>query len=221
MRLSDCFIDILAYVSYFTLNESTKPYDQVRHEVSTLLSDSRENAEKKQVNMDAYDKAAFAICSWIDESLMESSWKHRTEWQKNLLQTKMFKTSDGGLLFFERLNQLRPDENEVREVYFLCIALGFSGVYSLDNNEFKFEEVKSTNSRLLTGSAMGAFSVEGKTLFPGAYHTNSGLTERKKFKRNRSYLAGAVFLMPLVILGVMFFLYNFILNSEVAAGLVF
>lgn len=221
MRLSDCFIDIIAYVSYFTLNESDKSYDQIRHEIFALLTDSKEKAEKNKVNLDAYEKAEFAICSWIDESIMESPWKHKTEWQKNLLQTKIFKTSDGGLLFFDRLNQLRPDENDVREVYFLCIALGFTGVYGLKNNDFRLEELKSTNSRLLTGSAMGAFSIEGKTLFPAAYHEGAVVTEKKRFKRNRSYLMGAVFMMPLLVLGVMFFLYNFILNSEIAAGLVF
>ncbi|MCP3941329.1 MAG: DotU family type IV/VI secretion system protein [Desulfobacteraceae bacterium] len=220
MRLIDCFIDLIAYVSYFTISESKLSFNQVSNDISGLITKSFEIAEKNQIEMEAYEKAKFAICSWIDESIMESPWSEKFEWQKNLLQTTIFKTSDSGLLFFEKLNDLRVDENDVREVFFLCIALGFTGIYSLEGDDFKLEQLKSINSKLLTGSAMGAFSMEGQKLFPDSYHIDAGYNVEKKFKRKKSNLLVMAGLIPLGIIISMLFLFNFILNSEITSGLI-
>jgi type VI secretion system protein ImpK len=57
----------------------------------------------------------------------------------------------------------------VREIYYLCLAMGFTGQYCNEGDEFLLEQVKTRNLKILFGSSMGMPSLDEDELFPEAY----------------------------------------------------
>ena len=89
----------------------------------------------------------------------------------NRCSENTIKTSDAGELFFERLNAIGPHQRDVREVYYLCLSLGFTGQYCNPGDDFMLEQLRLSNLKLLTGSSMGVPSLDKESLFPDAYPT--------------------------------------------------
>jgi type VI secretion system protein ImpK len=76
-----------------------------------------------------------------------------------------------GQEFFERLEALTADEAPVREIYLLCLCMGFVGRYSAAADSAELSQLRLDQYRLVL-EAIGA-STEGAELrlFPMAYRT--------------------------------------------------
>ncbi|MBW1834922.1 MAG: DotU family type IV/VI secretion system protein, partial [Deltaproteobacteria bacterium] len=157
MRLTDCFIELVAYAAYFlkTVAKRQPPFDQVKADIQRLISKSQESLNNGSFSQEDYDLARFAIFAWIDEAILNSSWKEKHLWQGEQLQRFYYQTADAGEIFFERLNTLGPHQRDVREVYYLCLAIGFMGRYCHEGDEYLLEQLKTSNLKLLTGSSVG------------------------------------------------------------------
>jgi type VI secretion system protein ImpK len=215
MRLTDCFSELVAYVTYFlrTADRKQPPFDQVKADIHRLLTESDKGIKGEVFSQEAYDQARFAICSWVDEGILSSSWEGKCLWQKEPLQRLYYNTTDAGEEFYERLNTLGPHQRDVREAYYLCLAMGFTGRYCQEGDEYLLGQLKSSNLKLLTGSSVGIPSLERTELFPEAYppeSENSGFPEQR-FQLSPStliFLAG-----PVALFGVLSWLYRFILSN--------
>lgn len=173
MRLTECFINIIAYVGYFLKSVAVRQpsYDQVRTDIRRLIAESERHLENGTVSREDYDLARFAIFAWIDEAILSSPWDGKTHWQREKLQRIYYETDDAGEKFFEKLdlNTIGPHQRDVREIYYLCLAMGFTGQYCNEGDEFLLEQVKSRNLKILFGSSMGMPSLDEDELFPEAY----------------------------------------------------
>ncbi len=217
MRLTDCFIDIIAYVAYFSrrVDVSQPPFEQIQADISRLLSASRQHVGNENVTQEDYDFARFAIVAWVDETIMNSNWHQRDLWKGELLQRKYYQTSDAGEIFFERLNQLGPHQRDVREIYFLCLAMGFKGQYCHDGDEVLLDQLKKSNLKLLTGSSIGVPTLDRGDLFPEAYSVETELAAsvRRRWRFSPLTLLGLGF--PVILFIGLFVIYSFILNHLV------
>jgi len=111
--------------------DSQRPDAQVlRAQVLQLLDAFVKHPAAQAAPQDEVDAARFALVAWLDETLGKSDWSGRTQWEASLLQLEQYNTNRAGNEFFQRLAALRPDQNAAREVYFLCLALGFGGQYT-------------------------------------------------------------------------------------------
>ncbi len=74
-------------------------------------------------------EARYAIVAFIDERILESNWPGRAEWMRNPLQLRLYREFTAGENFFARARALlnRPQTAMALEVYYLCLALGFTG----------------------------------------------------------------------------------------------
>ena len=137
MRLRDCFAELIAYVAYFLKTDTTSnlSFGQVQTDVQRLLSESESLMRDGGIASEEYNEARFAVCAWVDEALLSSNWPGKVEWQRDSLQRKYFQTSDAGEEFFDRLNRLGQQQRDAREMYFLCLAMGFKGRYHQDGDE--------------------------------------------------------------------------------------
>jgi type VI secretion system protein ImpK len=216
MRLMDCFIELVAYVVYFqkSAGERQPPYNQVKHDIERFIAISQNRATQSKASADDYDQARFAVFAWVDEMVLSSNWSHKNQWQSEQLQRTYFQTTDAGELFFERLNNLGPHQRDVREVYYLCLALGFMGRFCHDGDEYLLDQLQTSNLKLLTGSAVGPPSVSGTLLFSEAYPS---ATETPMGSDNTRGFFSALTLLgigfPVVLFGALFFIYRFILNN--------
>ncbi len=215
MRLTDCFIEVVAYVAYFLKTAGTRQpsFDQVKVDIQRLMSESEKFLDNAGFTRDDYDLARFAICSWVDEAILSSSWQEKGRWQGEQLQRLYYQTADAGEIFFERLNSLGPHQRDVREVYFLCLAMGFVGHYCHEGDEYLLEQLKTSNLKVLTGSSLGLPSLEKGELFPEAYPpvVEEGNFQGGKYRFSTFNLI--CFGMPVAFFGVLYLIYRFILNS--------
>jgi type VI secretion system protein ImpK len=74
-------------------------------------------------------EARYAIVAFIDERVLHSNWPGRTEWMSNPLQLQLYREYAAGENFFARMRVLlhRGTPSPALEVYYLCLALGFTG----------------------------------------------------------------------------------------------
>jgi type VI secretion system protein ImpK len=215
MRLTDCFIELIAYAAYFlkTVAKKQPPFDQVKADIQRLISKSQENLNNGAFSQEDYDLARFAIFAWIDEAILNSSWKEKHLWQGEQLQRFYYQTADAGEIFFERLNTLGPHQRDVREVYYLCLAIGFMGRYCHEGDEYLLEQLKTSNLKLLTGSSVGLPSLEKGELFPEAYPVESSEVISPKEKKRFSTFTFLCLGTPVLLYSVLFLIYRFILNN--------
>ena len=215
MRLSDCFIEIIAYTALVIRQDGSEnlPYEQVRSNMQRLIAQSEGCLETGSFNREDYNLARFAVFAWVDEAVLSSPWPGRTQWQREQLQRVYYQTADAGELFFERLNTVGPHQRDVREVYYLCLALGFTGQYCNAGDDFLLEQLRTSNLKLLTGSSAGLPNLDREELFPDAYPVVAA--ESPSLPRTRRFstftLAGAA--APLALYGILFIIYWFILRN--------
>ena len=215
MRLRDCFNELVAYVAYFLKNETpdTLSFGQVQADIHRLLSESEKMMTEGGIASEEYNEARFAICAWIDEALLGSSWKGRAEWQRESLQRRYFQTADAGEEFFERLNRLGPQQRDVREIYYLCLAMGFKGRYHQEGDEPLLDQLKTSNLKYLLGSSVGLPSLDLTELFPESYPVKGAEAAPSSAKIFFTPTVLVALVSPLVLFGALFLIYSFILNN--------
>jgi type VI secretion system protein ImpK len=157
MHLSDCFMPLIAYTSYFlkAADRRQPSYEQVKADVQRLLGQSEGWVKKGLFSQEDYDSARFGVCAWVDEAILSSAWSQKGQWQKEQLQRIYYQTTDAGEEFFEKLNGLELHQREVREVYYLCLALGFAGRFCKPGDETLLDQLKSSNLKILMGRSVG------------------------------------------------------------------
>ena len=215
MRLSDCFIKLIAYVAYLTrFSADRQPaFTRVNTDIQRLVAESEAICSQGGFAREDYDLARFAVFAWVDERLLSSSWPGKTDWMRDQLQRRYFQTTEAGEHFFQKLNTIGPHQRDVREVYYMCLAMGFAGQYCNEGDDYLLEQLKVSNLKVLTGGSMAVPALDGQTLFPGAYPGEQGLPPgmRKGSRFSMAYLIGA--LTPVILLGAMYFIYQFVLNN--------
>ncbi len=214
MQLLDCFIELVAYVTYLMENVSGRQasYEQVKTDINHLVGKSQDCFHRSSRPQEDFDLARFAVFAWIDETVLNSTWPDKGRWQSEQLQRIYYQTTDAGELFFERLNRLGPQQVEVREVFYLCLALGFTGRYCNPGDEFLLEQLKNSNLKLL-GKTPDLRVLEREQLFPDAYLMGD---TRPRTSRNPRRIATELILgttLPIFLYGVLFFIYRFVLDN--------
>ena len=215
MRLIDCFMELIAYVAYFLKSAHTKQpaYETVKAEIDRLITGSYRYFEEGNFPPDEYDMARFAVFAWIDEAILNSGWKEKNRWQGELLQHVHFQTTDAGELFYERLNTVGLQQRDLREVYYLCLAIGFTGRHCHPGDEFLLNQLKNSNLKLLSGSSSGPPQLDRTVLFPEAYSDPGGKEAQHGKGSGFSIFTFLCIGFPVVLFVFLFVIYRFILGS--------
>lgn len=215
MHLTDCFMELIAYVVYFLKTADVKqpPYEQVKADVLRLLTKSEECVKKGVFSQEDHDLARFMVCAWVDEAILSSSWNQKNLWQREQLQRQYYNTTDAGEEAFERLNNLGLHQREVREVYYLCLALGFAGRYHNKGDEHLLSQLKTSNLKLLLGSSVGLPSLERGELFPEAQPVVTHQKVAPKRKLDVSMFSISCLAGPVILFLLLFVIYRFALSG--------
>lgn len=115
-----------------------------------------------------YEKAKYPLVALADEVILTCDWEHAAEWEAQTLEERYFGTRIAGDEFFARIDQLREDEEELAQIYYTCLCLGFTGRYREDA-----PELRTLRSRLYRQIPAYMASREEK-LCPNAYHVSEG-----------------------------------------------
>jgi type VI secretion system protein ImpK len=214
MRLTDLFMEVIAYVAYFNRSVAVKQpaCEQVQADIMRMMADIEKRAQRSDVAPDEFDLARFAVVAWVDETLLSSVWQHKEAWQRKSLQRIYYQTADAGEIFFERLNMIGPHQRDVREVYYLCLAMGFKGRYIHQGDDYLLDQLKTSNLKVLAGTSVGIPNLEKGDLFPEAYPKSSQTLGAPRSGKRLPIFTLVCFGVPVVLFIGLFFIYTFILN---------
>jgi len=214
MRMIDCFMELIAYVSLKgkDLPSEQVSFEEVRHNVLRLMSESESCLAANGFSAEDSDLAKFALCAWVDETLLSMQWPGRSQWQKEQLQRLFYKTTRAGEEFFERLNGLGVHQRDVREIYYLCLGLGFSGKYIHDEDRFLLDKLRGSNLKLLFGSSVGVPSFKDIELFPEAL-PDPAESEASKQSTGFSLVSLIGLVAPIVVFGILYGIFAMVLDG--------
>jgi len=187
MSLVSKYSEIISYV--ISLNHinfynceidkvQTKLYKHLDLVKKDVLADYNENN---------YNDSLFAICAWIDETILCSSWKDKELWGKKMLQYSFFNTTNAGEIFFTKLDKISPNNIDLLEIYLYVLKLGFRGRY-YDSKYIPFINERSKYLyKIVTEKYAGEFDkpLSSCVLFPNSVIDHS-LTKKKAVKSKKS-----------------------------------
>jgi len=82
--------------------------------------------------------ARYAVAAYLDEMVMMSQWPKKRQWPTMSLQSELFSTETAGQGFFQFLEEIwreHPQNADLLELYYLCLALGFEGKYKVQGRD--------------------------------------------------------------------------------------
>ncbi len=211
MRLTDCFIDLAAYIAYFlkTVNARQPSFELVKADINRLIAKSLELSESGPFSQEDYHMARFAVLAWIDEAISGSPWRETHRWRDETLQHDYYRTTDAGNQFFERLDLVGPRQQDVREVYCLCLAMGFTGRHGHDEEGGRIlDQLKESNLKLLSSGSSGISSIEDDTLFPEAYPAEADDVETPGRERIFSVFTILCIVFPILFFAILFLIFS-------------
>lgn len=196
MRLCDYFIPLTALVQG-TAATANSP-EALAENIDTLIRQAQSRALQDAVDLDRFQAALFPVLAWADETISQKhTWPSEHAWQRHLLQRRYFKTGLAGREFFERLNVLPADDAAVREVYLLCLSLGFKGQYSMSPNSAELANIRLEQYKLLQQADPAYAAAGDSALFPSAYAMSGGSSGRRPpFRRRFGWRKALFFILP-------------------------
>ena len=217
MRLVDFFIEPLLITNRLKQNpeQLDDNWEDIRTQLVEKLVDSKMAAVRSGFTESVCDSAMFPVVAYIDETVLTSKWGNRSQWQMRSLQREFYETSNAGHQFYERLGLLnrQGDDRSVREVFLLCMNLGFKGRYYSPQDRPKIEEIKVFNlNLLLPKDANNVF--EKSTLFSDAYHERDQVNTQKQSRIN---LIPFFAFTPFVIVAASLIFYSFQINQGISS----
>lgn len=201
--LTDYFIPLTAFVQAFGPGSGRTP-EALSSEIDGLINQARVRALKDGIELARFQDALFAVAAWIDERIARSrAWDSEHAWQRFLLQRRYFKTGLAGREFFERLEGIEAKDSALREVYLLCLCLGFEGRYSIAPDASGLAGIRIEQYRLLLQHDP-ALAQNSHDLFPLAYNQKGGTATgpRGFFERLPMRRILFIILPPLILLAV-------------------
>lgn len=125
-RVDPVILYVLETLELISSNETLRP-EVVREQLVKLF----EQGEVRRLL--GWELAKFALAAWADDMLISAPWAGSVWWNNNTLQHAFFQTSDGGTQFFSKAYDAREHgRSDALEVYYLCVVLGFRGVFGGD-----------------------------------------------------------------------------------------
>ena len=204
MRLIDCFVESLALTVSLTRGEagtSSRDYNDVRQHLSGQLANVSGQGAQGGYSEPQVRHALFAVVAFIDEQLASTSWSGQQEWSRNLLQREYFDTTNAGVEFYSRLDSLNPfnpAERDIREVYYYCLSLGFSGKFYGEGAQSSLNRIRRDNYDLLAGDD------DSSALFPDGF----GQQKTESALKTRRDLSALYYGLPVLLIVAAFFYFR-------------
>jgi type VI secretion system protein ImpK len=136
---SECFATVFAFRG--AQDDERPGYGAFRSHVMAQLADARRRVEDERLDPRGY--AQYAVVALVDETVMSSTWPGAEQWRREPLQVHYYDNLLAGEQFFVRLDELRSGaDDELLEVYYLCLCAGFQGRFRDEPGELQSQRRK-------------------------------------------------------------------------------
>ena len=129
--------DVLTLATQLATARDLPSPEILQRRIDTLFEQlAQKGREAGIADADVAD-AKYALVAFIDEQIFRSPWPGRTQWMGRPLQLVYYNENTAGEGFFTRMQQLQnqPQRQHVLEIYYLCVALGFQGMYAVRGDD--------------------------------------------------------------------------------------
>lgn len=123
--------DILALAAQLPVAPLPASPAELRQQLVAALDKMISRGRRAELPDRDLAEARYALVAFLDEQVLRASWHGRTEWMNRPLQFELYQDNNAGEDFFVRLGALlrSGDRPLAVQVYYLCLALGFEGMY--------------------------------------------------------------------------------------------
>ncbi|WP_169531680.1 DotU/TssL family secretion system protein [Azotobacter chroococcum] len=169
---------------------------QLQERILQALASARQQALDAGKRPEQVDNCAFALVAWIDEIMIRNPawWSSITP-----LQVSLFKTNNAGNEFFEHLALLGSQDDEVREVYYHALLLGFVGQYYYEVGENgELGKLRELHVRQLPVAPIALHTLREDPITPQPYGEADPPGPRYPRQWDRLLLAGGALLALLI-----------------------
>jgi type VI secretion system protein ImpK len=99
-----------------------------RSQILALLDEADQKAGSSSQLAHDYELARHALVYWIDEILINSTWKHALAWRQHILEWDLYQERLRADRFYEIAHDAEAlAGTDPLETFYLCVALGFRG----------------------------------------------------------------------------------------------
>ena len=122
-----------------------------------------------------WELARYAIISWIDELLVDSPWEGADWWSNNVLEMEQFNTRACFEQFYVRAREAsKLPQRDALEVFYVCMMLGFRGLYRDPQLQQSFIEANGLPLELEDWARQTGLSIRLGQGASRACHTRTG-----------------------------------------------
>jgi type VI secretion system protein ImpK len=143
-------------------------YKQFREEVLTALKRIETQAPEHGIEAADARQACYALSFFMDTQVASSAWNAASEWATEPLGIVLQQDPEGGVNFFRRLEEFGDREKEVKEIFLVCLALGFRGKFAELEPTEQAARIGEVRQRLVRGVRPEPLD-KLPELFPEAY----------------------------------------------------
>jgi type VI secretion system protein ImpK len=131
LAVDPIFLHVLELLERIERNETPSAKDE-RSRVRSQI----DRAEAMLGRKPDWELAKYALVSWIDDLLIEAPWDGRQWWEENALEVELFNSRDAFSKFYVQAEEAQKlTKKDALEVYYVCVVLGFRGLYRDSNAE--------------------------------------------------------------------------------------
>lgn len=202
VRLSDAFVPLMAYVQEFSGNP-TGSAEALSERLSKMIADASIVSLNQGFSANDFNDALFPVLAWVDERIsLLQPWEGAHAWQNYLLQRLYFRTTLAGVDFFERLEDLDPTAYEIRELFLMCLCMGFLGKYNTQPLASELTDIRVQQYRLYQEAVGQTTDLNDGQLFACGYQENDAPAYKVQhyWKRWVTPMNVAIVLVPLLII---------------------
>lgn len=122
--------DVLAVAAQLPAAPLPSPAE-LRQQLTAALDKMISRGRRAELPDADLAEARYALVGLLDEQVLRATWSGRAEWMSRPLQLELYRDNNAGEDFFVRLSALlrSGDRPLAVQVYYLCLALGFQGMY--------------------------------------------------------------------------------------------
>lgn len=134
----------------------------LRSKIQSILYKLENDAKNNSYHIDFIEYVKFALVAFLDETIISSNWREKDKWRANPMQFTLYQRYDAGEEFFKKLDFLKSDirtYNEVVQVYYMCMTLGFKGQYQLHDPEKLKSLIQEVYTLLSLNSSMSSTQI--------------------------------------------------------------
>jgi len=150
MNLFDLTNDWFAYIRLIAGEGEniTISAEEMKNRLISMVEEMEQKAAADTELKKQFEDVRYPLIVFGDEVLITSGWSESGSWAGDRLEMYYFQTMVGGEKFYKDLDALRKRrvDPEVLGIFFLCIALGFRGIYFDDMDQLKSIQMELCNS---------------------------------------------------------------------------